>query len=136
MVTLSHGGPGTTSDSAATNTDTTTYTTGGEYTVVTGVTVTKDTKGHVTGLKETRQKIKSSEAAPGTLNTTVTTTQSTNSSESLSGSITLHKVSKTGNYNDLLNKPTILNNVFIAESGITTYNEVMQACLAKRIVFA
>lgn len=42
----------------------------------------------------------------------------------------------TGNYNDLINKPTILNNVFVAESGITTYNEVMQACLAKRIVFA
>ena len=43
----------------------------------------------------------------GTLNTTASTTQSTNASESFSGSVTLHKVSKTGSYNDLLNKPTI-----------------------------
>lgn len=96
--------------------------------VITGLT--SDGKGHVTGV--TTGAI----PASGTLNTTATTAQSTNSSEALSGSITLHKVSKTGNYNDLLNKPTILNNVFVAESGITTYNEVMQACLAKRIVFA
>lgn len=60
VVTLSHGGPGDGTDLAATNTDTTTYTNGGEYTVVTGVTITKDDKGHVTGLKETRQTIKSS----------------------------------------------------------------------------
>lgn len=45
--------------------------------------------------------------APGTLNTTATTAQSTYDSEALSGNITLHKVAKTGNYNDLLNKPTI-----------------------------
>ena len=44
-----------------------------------------------------------------TLNTTNTTARPTHSSESISGSgtIHLHKVSKTGNYNDLLNKPTI-----------------------------
>ena len=43
------------------------------------------------------------------LDTTATTSQSTSSSESISGSgtITLHKVSKTGSYDDLLNKPTI-----------------------------
>ena len=63
-VSFAHGGPGTGTDLAATNTDTTTYTNGGEYTVVTGVTITKDSKGHVTGLKETRQKIKSSIATP------------------------------------------------------------------------
>ena len=63
-VTITHANPGTGTDLAATNTDTTTYTNGGEYTVVTGVTVTKDSLGHVTGLKETRQTIKSSIATP------------------------------------------------------------------------
>lgn len=50
-------------------------------------------------------------AAPGTLNTTATTAQSTNSSEALSGNITLHKVAKTGTYNDLIGKPTIPSEV-------------------------
>ena len=46
-----------------------------------------------------------------TLNTNNTTSQATQTSESISGSgsINLHKVSKTGNYNDLLNKPTLYN---------------------------
>ena len=43
----------------------------------------------------------------GTLNTTATTAQSTSSSESLSGSVTLHKVAKTGTYSDLIGTPTI-----------------------------
>lgn len=47
-------------------------------------------------------------AAPGTLNTTATTTQSTSSSEALSGTITLHKVSKTGKYSDLIGTPSSL----------------------------
>lgn len=44
-----------------------------------------------------------------TLNTNNTTAQAVNASEAIAGSgvINLHKVSKTGNYNDLLNKPTI-----------------------------
>lgn len=44
-----------------------------------------------------------------TLDSTATTAQATSSNESIAGdgTITLHKVSKTGNYNDLLNKPTI-----------------------------
>lgn len=46
-------------------------------------------------------------SAPGTLNTTATTSQTSTASEALSGNITLHKVSKTGSYNDLLNTPTI-----------------------------
>lgn len=46
-------------------------------------------------------------AAPGTLDTTATTAQATSASEALSGTIKLHKVSKTGSYGDLLNKPTI-----------------------------
>lgn len=43
----------------------------------------------------------------GTLNTNNSTAQSVSSSESFAGTIKLHKVSKTGNYNDLLNRPTI-----------------------------
>lgn len=44
-----------------------------------------------------------------TLNTNNTTAQTASASEAIagSGSISLHKVSKTGSYNDLLNKPTI-----------------------------
>lgn len=43
----------------------------------------------------------------GTLNTTATTSQTPQYSESLNGNVTLHKVAKTGSYNDLLDKPTI-----------------------------
>ena len=46
-------------------------------------------------------------AAPGTLNTNNTAAQSVSSSEALSGTVKLHKVSKTGSYADLNNKPTI-----------------------------
>lgn len=45
--------------------------------------------------------------APGTLTTTSTTGLSAATNEALSGSISLHKVSKTGSYNDLLDKPSI-----------------------------
>ena len=41
------------------------------------------------------------------INTTNTTAQITNADETLTGLVNLHKVSKTGSYNDLLNKPTI-----------------------------
>ena len=61
-------------------------------------------------------------SAPGTLDTTATTAQSTSASEALSGNVTLHKVSKTGSYNDLLNKPTIpaaqVNADWNASSGV------------------
>lgn len=46
-------------------------------------------------------------AAPGTLTTTSTTALSTATNEALSGSISLHKVAKTGTYNDLIGRPTI-----------------------------
>jgi len=46
-------------------------------------------------------------SAPGTLDTTATTAQSTSASEALSGSVTLHKVAKTGTYSDLIGTPTI-----------------------------
>ncbi len=53
----------------------------------------------------------------GSLNSTNTTAQSTSASESFSGTINLHKVSKTGSYNDLLNKPTI-------PAAITSLNDI------------
>lgn len=62
-----------------------------------------------------------------TLKTDNTTAQSTSASESISGSgtINLHKVSKTGSYNDLLNKPTIptVNNATLTiQNNGTTVN--------------
>ena len=44
------------------------------------------------------------------LNTNNSSALSVNGSESINGTISLHKVSKTGNYNDLLNRPTIPSN--------------------------
>ena len=59
-----------------------------------------------------------------TLNTTVSTSQSTSASESIAGSgtINLHKVSKTGSYNDLNDKPTIptVNNGKLTIQGAST----------------
>lgn len=43
----------------------------------------------------------------GTLNTTATTAQSTNASESLGGTVVLHKIAKTGTYSDLIGAPTM-----------------------------
>ena len=65
--------------------------------------------------------------APGTLNTNNSTAQTVSSSESLSGTIKLHKISKTGNYNDLLNKPTIpVVDTALTNSEIDTiWNNVM-----------
>jgi len=42
----------------------------------------------------------------GKLNTTLTASQTVNANESLTGTVNLHKIAKTGSYNDLLNKPT------------------------------
>lgn len=61
-----------------------------------------------------------------TLNTTLSTSQSTSSSENIvgTGTINLHKIAKTGNYNDLLNKPTIpaaqVNADWNATSGVAS----------------
>ena len=46
-------------------------------------------------------------ASAGVLDTTATTAQTPNASESLGGTVTLHKVAKTGTYSDLIDKPTI-----------------------------
>ena len=61
-------------------------------------------------------------SAPGTLNTTATTAQNTAASEALSGSITLHKVAKTGTYSDLIGTPTIPTKVsdLTNDSGFTS----------------
>ena len=90
------------SDYQAALTTQTAYTSKGSATKVPQITT--NTLGQVTGITEVTI---TQPSAPGTLNTTATTAQSTNASEALSGSVTLHKVSKTGSYNDLLNKPTI-----------------------------
>lgn len=52
-------------------------------------------------------KITGGGGSAGTLNTTNTTAQSTAASESLSGTINLHKIAKTGTYSDLIGTPTI-----------------------------
>ena len=56
-------------------------------------------------------------ATPGTLNTTATTAQSTSASEALSDTVTLHKISKTGTYSDLIGTPTLAT---VATSGSYT----------------
>lgn len=97
----------------------TAYTSKGSATKVPQITT--NSLGQVTGITEvdiTHQSIK-------TLNTDNTTGQTTSSSETIagSGSINLHKVSKTGSYNDLLDKPTIptVNNstITIQKNGTT-----------------
>jgi hypothetical protein len=58
----------------------------------------------------------------GTLNTANTAAQTAVASEPLSGEVSLHKVSKTGSYTDLNNKPTIpvaqVNSDWNAASGV------------------
>lgn len=46
-------------------------------------------------------------SAPGTLKTNNSMAQTTSSSESLTGTINLHKVAKTGTYSDLIGTPSI-----------------------------
>lgn len=53
------------------------------------------------------KKVDLSTVIPGTLKTTNYTAQDTNASEPLTGTVNLHRVAKTGSYNDLLNKPTV-----------------------------
>lgn len=50
------------------------------------------------------------------LNTNNTETQVAKTAETIQGTISLHKISKTGNYNDLLNKPS-LDFIPISEKG-------------------
>ena len=64
-------------------------------------------------------------SAPGTLKTNNTTAQTASASESLSGTINLHKVAKTGIYSDLIGTPTIPTvptnvSAFTNDAGYTT----------------
>lgn len=61
-------------------------------------------------------------AAPGTLQTNLTTAQTASASEALSGSIKLHKIAKTGTYSDLIGTPTIPTKVsdLTNDAGYTT----------------
>ena len=59
-------------------------------------------------------------SAPGTLNTTNSSALATNASESLAGTIQLHKVAKTGRYTDLLSKPTIPSAPGKLNTNVTT----------------
>lgn len=68
-------------------------------------------------------------AAPGTLNTSLTTAQSTSTNEALSGTIKLHKVAKTGTYSDLIGAPTNVSS-FTNDSGYQTSSQVSSAISA------
>lgn len=74
---------------------------GNQFFPVTHVKAVIDDNGH------TVEELISGSSGAGTLNTTNTTAQSTSSSESLSGTVNLHKVSKTGTYSDLIGTPSI-----------------------------
>ena len=70
----------------------------------------------------------------GTLNTNNSTAQTASSSESFSGNINLHKVSKTGSYNDLLDKPTIptavtVDSTWIENSTNPVESQLIQSAL-------
>lgn len=80
--------------------------------LVTGVNLQRDSKGHVTGVTVDSIKMPANpntHQAIKTLKTDNTAAQATSASEAIAGSgtINLHKVAKTGSYNDLNDKPTI-----------------------------
>ena len=64
---------------------------------------------YATKLYSNGKEVLTSHQSIKSINTNNTAAQTVNASEAITGSgtINLHKVSKTGNYNDLLNKPTI-----------------------------
>lgn len=76
-------------------------------------------------------------SAPGTLKTNNTTAQTASASESLSGTINLHKVAKTGTYSDLIGTPTIptVNNstISIQKGGTAVDSFTTNAASAKTI---
>ena len=93
----------------------------GSGNAVTGITVDRKVltvaKGNISG--------GGGGGSVGTLNTTATSAQATSASESFENNITLHKISKTGNYNDLLNKPTVITGVTINSAAKTVTNGVV-----------
>lgn len=93
--------------------------------------LTFNNEGHITG----KDSVSASDITPlvtfGTLNTNNSTAQTASSSESFGGTIKLHKVSKTGSYNDLLNKPTIPsaanNGILNVKAGGSTAGQIFTA---------
>ena len=113
---------------------------GGDVTITDGViTVNDDSHNHIISNIDGLQSALDGKANSShthsqyltsvkNLNTNNATAQSPSSSEAIAGSgvINLHKVSKTGNYNDLLNKLTAGSNITISEENVisakdTTY---------------
>ena len=70
-------------------------------------------------------------SAPGTLITNATTAQTASSGEAMSGSITLHKVSKTGTYSDLIGKPTIDSSPTASSSNLVSSGGVYTSLQSK-----
>lgn len=60
-VTITHADPGTGSEMTTTNGTAAAASAGTTYAVVTGVTVSKDSKGHITGVSTTRQNVVSNQ---------------------------------------------------------------------------
>lgn len=69
-----------------------------------------------------KAKIPTIPSAPGTLVTNNSTAQTASSGESLSGTINLHKIAKTGTYSDLIGTPTTMKNPFALTFGNQTYD--------------
>ena len=76
---------------------------------------------HATKLYSGGKEVLTSHRSIKSLNTNNTTAQTTSASETIvgSGTINLHKVAKTGSYNDLTNKPTIPLTPFSSD-GLST----------------
>ncbi len=84
------------------------------------VNVLEGVRVNGTDLPITNKKVNVTVPNVGTLRTDATTAQTPSASESFSNNITLHKVSKTGNYNDLINKPTIPPGVVVVDNLTST----------------
>ena len=88
----------------------------------TGSTISAITKTGFNGSYNTLSDTPTIPSAPGTLDTDNSSAQAVNSSEALTGTVKLHKVSKTGAYSDLIGTPTIpaaqVNSDWNAGSGV------------------
>ena len=82
-------------------------TTGTEFVGHSGTYIQQD--GGSTYLYSNNKQVLTSHQSIKSLDTTATTSQSTSASESINGSgtVTLHKIAKTGTYSDLIGTPTI-----------------------------
>lgn len=92
--------------------------------IIQNISVAKDSQGHITSLSYTYATMPSIPAAPGTLNTNNTNAQTVSSNEALSGTINLHKVSKTGAFSDLIGAPTMSDYVTKTELSNLSYLQV------------